>query len=191
MSRLFRMWVWLALIYLSLASMPIEAEESDLPVPSLRVTVSKVWTVESAKEEAFREAPLHVDLSGYPGSDPDFTKNAQIRLQGGGRIDSRLITVFEGGRYCVKNPQQTERRYYLETGALAAVQLLKGVKAYKYAANAEHKEHFGELISVSIQVAESESFVFATNGTLLAHWIGTDCFRADGSSCGTRKRLGE
>jgi hypothetical protein len=172
--------------------LPVSLFPWALAEPSVfRVTVSKVWTVESAKEEAFREVPLSADVSGYPDTDPNFGDNKNVRDKGGGRVNGRLITVFPDGGYCVKNPEQTERHYYLESGQLQAVQFIRDLKAYKYAANPAQKDLMGKLITVSIQVAEGESFVFSTDGVLIAHWVKENCFRADGSSCGTRKKLGE
>jgi hypothetical protein len=163
----------------------------------LKAQVEKTWTLDEARVEAFRNAPLTLDLSAFPLRDPNYDENSQIGEQGGGRIGNRLITVFQQGRYSVTDTRAVNQEsfsvpYYTVSGMLYAVDVNhRGYprKTYKYASrdNPAQRIRAGQLVRIAIEVAPMNSYTFNVDGSMDAHWEGEHCTRRDGSSCGRRK----
>lgn len=170
---------------------PVGAQEK-----TYKTGAAKIWTVDSAREEAFREARPWLDVSQFPAIDPNLIENRMLRQKGGGRDGSRIITVFNNGdSYCVTDGDGPTF-YYYASGILEFVQFSLGfdypVKRYKYdALTVPGCCRKGQLTTVSIALGDRESFTFNPDGTLLNHWIGSNCYNPDGSSCGTRKTYRE
>lgn len=170
-------------------SLPALAEKT------LQASVLKVWTVEMARDAAFRQAKPMIDVSHYPSMDPDFFENQQAVKKGGGQSHGHTVTVFNQGHSIYYG---VDGKFYLETGALIAVQFTVGEgypkKVYKHAASNVFETagiQSGQLMTVGITIRPDESFLFDAKGTLLAHWKDKNCYKDDGSFCGTRMTLKE
>lgn len=161
----------------------------------LQASVSKRWTVDMARQEAFREAKPFVDVSQYPSIDPNLMENLAVRNKGGGEVGERIITVYSGGKYSVTElgGKTAEGRYYLNNGKLYAIEFfIVGpdiIKGYQHSTeDIPGVCRRGQLVRISLSNTEGGgAFVFKTDGTLSAHWLGNNCYNVDGSSCGTRK----
>lgn len=161
-------------------------------------TAPPAWTVEKAKEEAFRDIQSQVDLSGFRELDPDWLENKIALSQGRTFYENRKLTKIQGGAYGVETLCATQTAFYLPSGKLTRIALSASpgyyndtcpptnpaptnpAKTYQYAYPS------GKLIRVDFTV-DHDQYVFNPDGTLSAHWVGNHCFKSDGSSCGTRK----
>lgn len=65
----------------------------------LKATVEKHWTIETAKEEAFKNVKYTKDLSMYDAVDPDLFENQQALKEGRINLNNRRITKFSDGDY--------------------------------------------------------------------------------------------
>jgi len=160
----------------------------------LRAGVAKTWTVDMAREEAFKNARPWVDVSQFPGIDPNLIENKMAVERGGGKEGNRVITVFDSGTYSVQSANDALRGYYYSaSGELEFVEFLSvydryniyPFKTYRYIASDADSSR-GLLVRIGIQVGPSDSFNFMPTGKLLSHWINSKCYSPDGSSCGTR-----
>jgi hypothetical protein len=182
-------FVLLASVNLAGANLPAHAEKT------LQASVSKTWTVEMARDEAFRQAKPIIDVSQYSSLDPNFLENQQAVKKGGGQSHGRTVTVFHQGNSIYYG---VDGRFYLENGALIAVQFTVGEgypkKVYKHAASNIFETsgiQSGQLMTVGITIRPEESFLFDAKGRLLAHWKDKNCYKDDDSFCGTRMTLPE
>jgi hypothetical protein len=159
--------------------------------------VSKSMTVDEARQEAFRTAKPWVDVSGFPTVDPNFLSNRHQVQKGGGKVGDRLITVFKYGQYSVHSLKEEMSgpfvsQYFLSNGLLIAIEFDDGgqhiSKSYKHSAiNNTPYFNKGQLIAINLSIGGKESYIFSTDGLMIAHWIGNKCYNTDGSSCGTRR----
>jgi hypothetical protein len=162
--------------------------------------VTQGWTVEQAREEAFREALPTMAVSQYAAVDPDYRAHRQALRQGRRQVGRRQLTRFQNGVYSVAEACGVETLIYHATGDLMAVNLDTNPAiltpdcphssypqtSYKYAVAMPGFEP-GQLVSISIYRAPADSYVFDTAGTLLGHWQGNRCTQANGEPCGTRQ----
>lgn len=182
-------------------STPVFAEQ-------ITIGIKKTWTVDEAREAAFKNAPTYADMSNYRSVDPDIIENRILINKGGGEVKLpdgvKQISVFGNGGYAVaiyyfrdaeiyKAGYEPPSFYYLNNGALISVsyELKTGniAKSYKYAYGnyfAPQYRH-GQLMRVSISTEADGDYMFHPDGTLSAHWVNEKCYNADGSSCGDRK----
>ena len=187
---------FLSIIYL-LSCNTTEAE-------TLQGGVEKVWTVDSAREEAFKDAKEYVDLSWASPIDPNLIENKQAINNNQEKIKNRLITTFYNGCYCVKildENNYNKAYYYYPSGELAAIDFEKyntstnfqdveqgkdlsfPIKTYK------HSYPSGQIMSLGITVKENDSYVFKPSGELDVHWVGNCCYDLNGNVVAIRDLL--
>ena len=168
---------------------------------TLKGGVEKVWTVESAKEEVFKDAKSYVALSNYPAIDPNFNENKELINKNQLNSKGRKITIYSNDWYgIVYDDMVTEEYHYNAEGKLLAVDfsipakniytrddLKKYPKESLYPAKCyKHIYPSGKIASISLIVKEGESYVFKPSGELLGHWIGTKCYDANNNLIMTR-----
>jgi hypothetical protein len=173
---------------------------------TLKGGVDKVWTVDSAKKEAFKDAKQWVDLSPYPSIDPNYNKNKNSINKNQLISKERTITVFSKNGYLIAYGIEyenniTENYYYDFKGQLHTVDFtifpkniytLEDSKKYPHeslfpAKVYKHIYPSGKLISVSLMVRETEDYIFEPNGELTAHCIGNNCYDANNNLIYTRE----
>jgi hypothetical protein len=150
-----------------------------------RASAVKTWTVDTAREEAFREAKPWVDVSQYSPIDPNLIENRIVRQGGGGTVGNRIVTVFTlNSSYCVQLRGIYNLFYYNAAGKLLKIEFFTSgdypIKSYM------HSALNGTLESVGIITDSRNSFAFSPSGELFSHWLDNKCYGVDGSSCGTR-----
>jgi hypothetical protein len=167
------------LVFLSLACFSNLgfAEEEQARIP-LQASVEKVWSVDAARQVAFKDAKMWVDLTRYPESDPNYKQHYVARLLKKERVGLEMITYFDRGFYSVSEEGSDRGFYYTGQGKLYAIDFDTSrelpIKSYK------HAYPSGRLMDVTISVAPGEDFVFKPNGQLVAHWLGDRCYDANG-----------
>lgn len=169
----------------------------------LQASIEKTWTLDDARNEAFRDAPEFIDISVYAPVDPNLLANRQAMQQGIGKsgkmlkVGNRLIGLFSDGAYSSVELCSRESFNYSSVGKLRTVDIDSSpvygspdcpstlpIKSYKYLADPESGQP-GALVSIGMRVSKTEIYVFNPDGTLSGHWINNKCYQADGSSCGT------
>lgn len=163
---------------------------------TLQAGVQKSWTVQSARQEAFRNIRVRRDFSAFPNYDPFHKENLSLIKKGITEYHNRSITVFHSDGVIINygihilstHPSEINLLdkcfYYSMDGSLKAIDINPTLspnnilnenfyypfKTYKY----NYKN--GRLICVALRVAPGESFVFDSGGVLIAHWIGNTCY---------------
>jgi hypothetical protein len=170
----------------------------------LRGSVSQSWTVDMAREEAFKNINLNIDPSLYPNIDPNLIENWRLRQNGGGKIQSRLLTSYNDGYYSVSELCDLRSFYYKPDGSVEKVDINSSasytdescpstipMKSYTYALGTYVVGHgstkVGNLVSIVLHTDVNDAFIFNPDGTLSAHWKNNNCYKPDGSKCGFRQ----
>lgn len=161
---------------------------------TLQAGVTKAWTVDTAREEAFKGALPSIDTSSFSRVDPNGLENHMAIFKKQRRIGKRSITVFGTGNYAVCELCSLQSYYYDRSGVLTAVGFsdVPGFNSPecpdKKPISRQYKHEYpsGELIYISLSVARHESYQFNHDGSLSSHWVGSKCYELDGSSCGIR-----
>ncbi len=164
----------------------------------VKLHAQKSWTIQEARTEGFEDVTPQAEVSQYGVRDPQFEAHQPLLAAGGGKLGKQVITVFDSGNYAVVDYSEGNHPpafYYSVAGYLRFVQYDSGgefpSKSYKHCAGSLCEAlgyPSGQLLTVSVAVSETESFIFDPTGRLLAHWVGSECYTSTGGSCGSRTK---
>lgn len=161
----------------------------------LRAGVSKIWSIDLARQEAFLNLQPKLNTSGFSQVDPYLLENRKAIQNHLAEFGNRHITVFSDGSYAYSELCSPIAYYYHSNGRLYGFDVnssssFNGAscpsapyphKSYKYLYPS------GQVDLISLIIKPDESYSFNLNGSLFDHWIGSKCYNFDGSSCGTRQ----
>ncbi|MGD9582002.1 MAG: hypothetical protein AB7V50_11575 [Vampirovibrionia bacterium] len=146
--------------------------------------IEENWTVNNARKEAFKDVPFVKDLSWAPVVDPYYSENMHAKQQNIKQIKNRIITFFDTGNYAIHEKGSNNTFYFSDNGQLNAVEYGASktfpMKSYKY----RYPE--GTLFTLSLDINNSECFIFKPNGKLIYHWINNKCYTEAGKLHMTR-----
>lgn len=138
-----------------------------------------VYTVESAREEAFSQVQYTIPMEEHQKylSDPGFQaregKKPKISKRG------RYVTHFSDGTYAVKYCGKLDIAYYYNIyGKLEEIEYKKH-SGYPYLS--QKYDMNGKLVEVFFNVNKDESFVYNADKSLSAHWIKDKCYDLNGN----------
>lgn len=157
------------------------------------------YTVESARRLAFEGVPKKVEKSVFDSHmlDPDYEENKNV-LNNKIQPKNRSVQLFKGfgvPAYAVTyfdNPKFTY--YYIRhINQLAFTDIDEidiSKEEVKFPYRTLRYDFRGNLIAVGIYVSEDERFLYKSNGKLISHWIGDNCYNKKGKVIGTVKEVG-
>ena len=179
---------------------------STVQAETLKAGVEKVWTVDLARQEAFKDAKQWLDLSWAPPIDPDLIENKKAINNHQKTVKNRIINVFSDGHYCITiyDEDNYNKAYsYSSSGKLGAIGFdkyniyvdfkdLKNKAALLYPKKFyQHDYPSGKLICIALYISEDDQYVFLPSGELVAHWISDTCYDVNGNIIMTRKEIKE
>lgn len=145
------------------------------------------YTVKDAGLEAFSSPAEVVDFNFVQLYliDANYNDNVSALLTGEAEFDGRRVASFSDGSYgVVYNDKQEFAWYYNSGGRLISYTKLSSAN---YPSKITRYKPDGTIINRGLKVSESESFVFSTDGKLLAHWIGRNCYDENNKLTMTRR----
>lgn len=178
---------------------------SQVKAEILQGGVEKVWTIDSAREEAFKNLKSWLNLSWASPIDPNLIENKQALNNRQGRIKNRIITQFDDGSYGVwvlDEDNYDKVYYYFASGKLVSIDFsifptyinnlqdyfkyndtnqIYPIKIYK------HSYPDGKIINITMTVKDGNSYMFKPSGVLEFHWVGADCYDDNGKKILTRE----
>lgn len=171
----------------------------------LKGGVEKVWTVGTARTETFKDLKPVLDLSWAPPTDPNFKEDIQAVNNHQGEIGNRLITNFSNGYYSVwvlDEDNYDKTYYYSISGELVAIEFLffpRNISDLQSFVEAEqnnqlyptkrykHAYPSGKIVRMVLTASEKDTYWFNPSGDLAYHWIGSNCYDANGRKTITRQ----
>ena len=152
-----------------------------LPVQAVTLEGSVTYTVEQAREEAFKDVEWEIpkQLLRKHRKDPNYTMNMYAKKYSQNVLTDRYINFFADGAYGYYYFDSPEYGfYYGEKGKLIHIEKrtvdIYPTKFYKYNLK-------GNLMAVVLVVSETESFIYFKDGRLTAHWIKDKAYDKDGN----------
>lgn len=179
------------------SQIPLRAE-------TLKCEIEKVWTVDSARKEAFKDLKPVLDLSWAPPIDPNLIENKQAINNHQKKVDNREIILFSDGAYCVTvfdDDNYDKVYYYSSAGELIAIDFniypmrAKDLQDFlelwgegKMFPFKVYKHFFptGEILNITLTTKNNESFMFEPSGKLQYHWRADKCYNEKGNVIMTR-----
>ncbi len=157
-----------------------------MPVHSQILNGEVKYTDTEAQRLVLENTPPEISQTLIQNNFYDINKseNSTAILQGYTSIKDRILGHFSDGSYAIKyldNPKYVW--YYNSEGILTHTEKQTSsdypYKTYKYNTR-------GQLINMTLRVSEDETFIFTPSGTLIAHWVGKNCFDKNGNIIMTR-----
>ena len=141
------------------------------PVNALTLKGGVEYTVESAREEAFRNIEYQISMEPHKKylKDPGFTpgeggKKPKISKKG------RYVNHFSDGSYGVRYYTNWEYLYiYSNNGELEGIEVRRETGKFPFLSKVYKLN--GQLFSVALWVSKNELFSYDLNGELISHWI--------------------
>ena len=151
------------------------------PVYGLTLKGGVKYTVESAREEAFRNIEYEISMEPHKKylTDPGYTpgedsKKPKISKRG------RYVNYFSDGTYGVRYYTNWKYVYmYDKCGNLSQIEI-RVQDGDKYPFYSRTYNLSGNLQTVAFWVAPRESFEYDLNGNLLSHWKNDYGYDASG-----------
>ncbi len=181
-TRRFLCWASLALVLLAMGAGDGWAD------PVYQLGVSRDQAIDKARVQAFANIKPQISTVNIPAVDPEFEAHREALRQGNTQAGRHLMTLFGDGGYSIRDLKTGERWYYNRRGQLQQVELADTAEGFPSRA-ATYDIRDGRLSRVVSNVSTEESYIFSPQGELLYHWVGQQCFRLDGQSCGLRQRV--
>jgi hypothetical protein len=163
---------------------------------------SLVSGLAAARQALLESSPPPLQLNDYPTLDPDFVDNQPLLKAGAGLSADkrRFVTLINGKIYSVSSLCSKVTPYYLVSGQLVKIDISEmpryadksclpsfPYRSYSYvAAKLKGTPPPGTLFEVVIHDKHHSSYIFKPEGTLITHWAGNLCLKANGQSCGKR-----
>jgi len=147
-----------------------------------------LWDQDKARTLALKHLEKEVDVTLFQGIDPQFLENMQLQKNpdANTKMAHRQVTFFSGGDYAVAYDGESIVNYYQSNGMLLKVSVCstpfgEDLDYSNYPRKCvEYNYPQGKILSVSLDVAPDESYVFLPNGELKNHWLGNKGFSAQG-----------
>ena len=159
--------------------MPVKSSERLL-------TGSVVYTLETAKEEAFQDLDLKIDKNILKDYLVDINnKENRNALANGITVAGREIMSFQTTKglvrgYTIVYDNEPQHVYYYSTGGyLVGFDINNNLDNFPYKVGKYHPIT-GNLISVAFYVSETEQYVYNKNGKLKAHWVDDIAYNEKG-----------
>ena len=151
-----------------------------MPAGALTLKGGVKYTVESAREEAFRNIEYQIPMEPHKKylKDPGYTpgeggKKPKISKKG------RYVNHFTNGSYCVSYYTKWKYVYvYNSKGLLKGIDIQLNYNSFpQYSWGYDLK---GKLTDVTFWVSKNESYIYDLNGKLIAHWVGDTAYDENG-----------
>ena len=152
-----------------------------MPAGALTLKGGVEYTVESAREEAFRNIEYQIPMEPHKKylKDPGFTpgeggKKPKISRKG------RYINYFSSGSYGVRYYKNWEYIYiYNNKGTLKTVEVRKETGNFPLLTKVYKLN--GQLSTVVLWTSKNECFLYDVNGELIVHWLRSKGYDKNGN----------
>jgi len=147
-----------------------------LPVNAEILQGGVSYDVNSARQELLDGISYTIE-SKYINNyyhDEEYNQNVEYILKGMTELKDRTLAYFSDSTYAVlKKDNPYFVYYYNSRGTLLYIEKKDGLnfpyKAYKY-------DTSKKLINMSLRVSKGETYIYNSNGKLIAHWLNDKAY---------------
>lgn len=162
-----------------------------LPIYSQTLSgqVSENWTIEKARQEAFKHVPQNIDFTKYAPQNSFHYQVLEAKKNKISHISNCEIEFFDDDTYAIRENESLEGLYYDENGNLTGLHFENGHSYPKITYKYLYPD--GYLIGVSISIRKGDNYVFSYDGEFVIHWVGDVGYGPDGKVKMRRKTIEE
>ena len=158
-----------------------------LSVQAQIITGEIEYNTDLAREETFSKPIEKISFDRIRNHfyDSNNIENLNCLLQGKTELKDRKIAKFSDGSYGIQYYDDPMYSWYYSTNGKLINFTQKD--SLDYPCRITKYKPDGTIANTGYRVSERESFLFASNGKLLAHWLGNNCFDEQNNIIMTRK----
>lgn len=117
--------------------------------------------------------------------DADNIENSNYLLQGITELKDRKLAKFSDGSYAVQYYNEPLFGWYYSSNGKLISYTRKDTA--NYPSKFTKFKPDGSIINSGVRISEQESYIYSSEGKLLAHWLGNKCFDEKNNLIMTRK----
>lgn len=117
--------------------------------------------------------------------DSNNIENLNYLFQGVTEIKDRKLAKFSDGTYAVMYYDDPLYSWYYSAGGKLISYTYK--TSQNYPCKFKKFKPDGSVINSGVRISEQESFIYSSDGKLLAHWLGGKCYDQNNNLVLTRK----
>lgn len=151
------------------------------------ITGEVEYNAEFARDEVFSKPVEKISLDKIRNRlfDSENIENLNYLLKGVTELKDRKLAKFSDGSYGVQYLDDPMYSWYYSSDGKLKNFIQKDSLAYPCKITKYKPD--GSIANTGYRVSEKESFIFNTEGKLLAHWVGNNCYDEDNNIIMTRK----
>ena len=159
------------------------------PVNAQIITGEVEYNAEIAREEVFSKPVQKISFDKIRNRfyDSDNVENSNNLLKGITELKDRKLAKFSDGSYGVQYYDDPMYSWYCSSSGRLINFTKKDSESYPCKITKYKPD--GSIANQGYRVSDRESFLFAPNGKLLAHWKGENCYDEYNNIIMTRKIL--
>ena len=158
-----------------------------LPAQAQIITGEVEYNADIAREETFSKPVEKVSFSRIRNRfyDSDNIENLNNLLQGITELKDRKLAKFSDGSYGIQYYDDPMYSWYYSSNGKLISFIQKD--SLDYPCRITKFKPDGNIANTGYRVSERESYIFAPDGKLLAHWLGNNCYDENNNLIMTRK----
>ncbi|MBR6126375.1 hypothetical protein IKQ21_01685 [bacterium] len=160
-----------------------------IPVQAVVVTGGVEYNQERAAEEVFRTPPKTINFNFISSHfvDINYSDNISALKAGIKALKDRRVGSFSDGTYgVIYYDDPLFSWYYSSNGRLVN---FTERSSSDYPCKITKYKPDGTVANTGLKVSENESYIFSSQGKLLAHWVGNFCYDEENNVIMTRKTV--
>ena len=161
---------------------------SILPVQSKIITGEIEYNAETAEREVFSSPvePISFNYIRNHLFDSNAVENITSLLSGITEFQDRKAALFSDGSYGVMYYDDPYYTWIYKNGKLIN---FSKKSSLEYPAKITRYKADGSIINIGLKISEQESYIYSTDGKLIAHWLGKNCYDKNNNIIMTRKTI--
>ncbi len=139
------------------------------------------YDVDSARDDLMESVSYTIKTDEINGfyTDAEYEQNANYMLKGVTDLKDRTLAYFSDGTYAVQKKDDPYKVYYY--GAAGVLMYVEKKQSLEYPYKSYKYNTAGKLVNMSLRVSKSETYIYAKDGKLLAHWVKSNAYDEHGN----------
>ena len=168
--------LFLFVYLLSLFNLPLLSYLSPFPLQAKVITGEVKYNAANTREEVFSNPlkPFNINSVSKYYIDKNNIENLNALHQGITELKDRKIAKFSDGSYGIQYYDDPMYSWYYSEGGRLINFTQKD--STEYPCKIVKYKPDGQIANVGYRVSERESFIYSSDGKLIAHWLGENCY---------------
>lgn len=157
------------------------------PISYAKIITGEIeYNNEIAKQEVFAESPAQINFEKIRLHliDQNRVENLNAIYEGKKELNGRILAHYSDGNYGIHYLDDAQYSwFYSPQGRLTS---FTHKETLTYPSKVVRYKPDGTISNLGLKISDNESYIYSTNGKLLAHWVGNLCYDENNNIIMTR-----